>query len=177
MEYDKAFNNGGGCGKLSRRHPEYAPTRRRATCSGMKPCERRCSREHARLVGGERAEACPYLRLGSDPSREVDVGLMVSCLRGEEPAVEGGERGVVECAREEPHALAASRLDERRAEERVDESLGLVRADRPQELGGIWARHQVTEPDAARGERRQHLLEVRQLLAREPGERHEQRLP
>ena len=52
-----------------------------------------------------------------------------------------------------------------------------MRPDRPQELGGIWTRHLVTEADAARPERRQHLLEVRELLAREPGERREQLLP
>src|SRR5207247_1387290 len=69
------------------------------------------------------------------------------------------------------------RLDERRAEERVEQALGLARADRLPELARVRARHLMTERDPAHRELRQHRLEVLQLLARELRERHQQLPP
>src|SRR3989442_8128124 len=148
-----------------------------AMCSGMEPRDGRRGREHGRLVQGELAEAGAHMRVRGDRPRELDVGLMVPRLGGEEPAVEPREPGVVERLGEEPHALAAPRLDERRAEERVDQALGLARAAGPHELARIRARHLVAERDAPRGELRQHRLEVAELLARELRERQQQLAP
>src|SRR3989442_4254081 len=102
---------------------------------------------------------------------------MVARLGGEEPAVEARERGIVERLGKEPHALAAPRLDERRAEERVDQAFGLARTDGLHELPGVRARHLMAERDAMRRELCQHLLEVAELLARELRERHRQLPP
>src|SRR5258705_136197 len=79
-------------------------------CSGMEPRDGRRGREHGRLVQGELAEARAHTGVRRDRGRELDVGLMVARLGGEEPAVEPRERGVVERLGEEPHAFAAPRL-------------------------------------------------------------------
>jgi len=93
------------------------------------------------------------------------------------PAVKARERGIVERLGKEPHALAAPRLDERRAEERVDQAFGLARTHGLHELPGVRARHLMAERDAMRRELCQHLLEVAELLARELRERHQQLPP
>src|SRR5438552_7229436 len=146
-------------------------------CSGMEPRDGRRGREHGRLVQGELAEARAHTGVRRDRGRELDVGLMVARLGGEEPAVEPRERGVVERLGKEPHAFAAPRLDERGAEERVDQAFGLARTDGLHELPGVRARHLMAERDATRRELSQHLLEVAELLARELRERHQQLPP
>jgi hypothetical protein len=82
-------------------------------------------------VARELAETRPDLRLGRERRRELDVRVVMARFAGEEAAVERGERGVVERLGEESHALAAPRLDERRAEERVDESRAARARGRP----------------------------------------------
>src|SRR5207249_7994412 len=87
-------------------------------CSGMEPRDGRRGGEHDRLVQGELAEARAHTGVRRDRGRELDVGLMVARLGGEEPAVEARERGDVERLGEEPHAFAAPRL---RSEEHTSE--------------------------------------------------------
>src|SRR2546426_3043122 len=99
-----------------------------AMCSGMQPRDGRRGREHGRLVKGELAEARAHVRLRRDRGRELDVDLVMPRLGGEQPAVERRERGLIERLGQEPHPLAAPRLDQRGAEERVDQALGLARA-------------------------------------------------
>src|SRR5205823_12256769 len=145
-----------------------------ATCSGMEPRERRRGREHGRLAPGELAETRPHTGFGCDRGRELEVGFVVPRLGGEEAAVERHERGIVERVGEEPHALAAPRLDERRAEQRVDQAVGLARADGPHEVARVRARPLVAHGDATRREMPEHLLEVAELLASQAGERRQE---
>src|SRR5437773_11239633 len=107
------------------------------TCSGMERRERRRGREHGRLVPGELAETRAHTGFGCDRGRELDVGFVVPRLGGEEAAVERHERAIVERVGEQPHALAAPRLDERRAEQRVDQAVGLARPDGPHEVARV----------------------------------------
>src|ERR1051325_3836974 len=99
---------------------------------------------------------------------------MMTGFAREEPAVERDEGRVVERLREERHPLAAPRLDQREAEERVDQPSGLLGADGGHQAGGVGARDEAPEAETTRREVAEHLLEVTELLPRQAGERHEQ---
>jgi hypothetical protein len=139
----------------------------------------RRARDHRRLVRRDLREPRADLVVAEHPdvAGEVDVRLVVPRLRGEESAIELRQLLVREPLREDLHPLAAPRLDERAAEQRVEQALRLVRADDRQERRRVRTRVETSERDAAAGEHREHLLEVRELLARERGERRHQRGP
>src|SRR5207247_5398745 len=144
------------------------------TCSGMEPRERRRGREHGRRLPGELVETRAHTGFGCDRGRKLDVGFVVPRLGGEQAAVERHERAIVERVGEQPHALAAPRLDERRAEQRVDQAVGLARPDGPHEVARVRARPLVAHGDATRREMPEHLLEVAELLASQAGERRQE---
>src|SRR5579862_4368420 len=147
-----------------------------AMSSGMDPRHGRHTREHRRLVPCELGEPGADVGAVRDRLGERQVRRVMARLAREETAVERAEIVLCERLRQETQALAAARLDERETEQRVEEARRLVRAHRRHQPLGVRARDETPEAEAPLRERGQDLLEVEQLLAREPGERREQGL-
>ena len=85
--------------------------------------------EDGGLVGGELLEAGEELGLGDEvfAAGEVEVGVEVAGLAGEEAAVELDQGGVVQGLGEQAHALAGAGFDQGAAEEGVEQAGGVRR--------------------------------------------------
>lgn len=152
--------------------------------AGVETRDRGRAGDHAGLVRRELVEPavdCTALRPGQ-PAGQLDVRAVVAGLAREQRLVEldqlgihtgvaGGER-LGERAVQHLHAIAAAGLDERAAEQGVDRPRRLVAARRLHELGRVRAGRQSAELVAAPPDVADHLLEVLELFARQPGERH-----
>src|SRR5215469_10814516 len=144
-----------------------------AARSGVQARQRRDAGQHRCLVARQLVEAPGHLVDGRDAFRQVDVGTMMARLAGDEALEERGQLPILHRPREQLQALAAPCLDQRHAEESVDQASRLRGSDAGHELGGVWTRALATEPEAARPEAIEDLLEVGQLLPGQPGERSE----
>ena len=78
---------------------------------------------------------------------------------------------------QELQPLAAPRLDQRHAEQRVEQARRLLGADGRHELGRVGAGDLAAERDPARGQRVDDALEVPQLLARQTRQRPQELRP
>lgn len=100
---------------------------------------------------------------------------MVPRLAGEQRLVQVHDRCIVPLGHERAvqhlHPIAASRLDQPTAQQRIDRPLGLVGPTGREQLGRIRRWRQPPELTTARTHQLEHLLEVLELLAGESRER------
>src|SRR5262245_4472866 len=126
--------------------------------SGVQASERRRLGEDARFVPCELGEALANARARQRLGREIDVEPVVARLGLAQAAPEAREARVLDAVREQPEALAAARLDQRAAEQEVDEPRGLARAHAVAQPPRVGRRAQRAQAQAALAHHRDHLL-------------------
>lgn len=134
----------------------------------MKPGEAgRSRRDGVGLPLHHMVEPLAHFAVAVDLARQLDVERVVTGFGGQQPAIQGLKRRVVEDVRQQREPLAAASLDRRTAEQQIQEPAGLARPRHLMQTAGVWRRTLPGEADAKPGELAEHRLEVAQLFTRE----------